>query len=295
MFRISTNTPQVKERPQGGTGDIKEILKNLKAAGFDTYDFTMSYSANTYDVFFDKDDYIERAKDLRKFADELGMVCNQTHSIFPVYRENESKEFNERNLIYAKRCIEITSILGAGYTVVHPMNSWSDEQNVALMQSLLPTAHKENVKICLENMWNWDEKLDHAVDAACSNHISFRRLVDMCNDDYVAACLDIGHAYMRGLNTDGVKMIKALGPRLHCLHIHDNNCHHDQHQLPFTHSIPFQEVLDALAEINYKGDITFECDYYIMSLPKEVFVEGMRTLHSIGEYFKKELIKRESK
>lgn len=292
MFRVSTNTPQWKSRPQGPTGDIKTILKNLKEAGFDTYDFTMEGFGDVYDIFIDKDDYLKRAEDLRKYADELGLVCNQTHSYFPAIRLNNTKEQNEQGIMYVCRCLEVTAILGAEYCIVHPINDYTDEENLEFVKRILPAAHKVNVKICLENMWNWKSGENHACSASCSNHESFVHLVDLCNDPYVVACLDIGHAYMEGLETDGVKMIKALGPRLKCLHIHDNDCHYDQHNLPYTHNIPFYEVLDALADIGYTGDVTFECDYYVKAFPQELYIPAMRLMREVGQYFANELKKR---
>ena len=292
MYKISTNTPQWKTRPQGPTGDIKEILKNLKEAGFDTYDFTMEGFHDVYDIFIDKDDYLDRAKDLRQYADSLGMTCNQTHSFFPAIRFNYTEEQKEKGIEYVCRCLEISAILGSNYCVVHPVNDYSDEENNEFVQRLLPTAHRVKVKICLENMWNWNAGEPHACAASCSHHDTFVHLLDLCNDEYVVACLDIGHAHMEGLGTDGVKMIKALGPRLHCLHIHDNNCLHDQHNLPFTHNIPFEDVINALADIDYCGDITFECDFYIKAFPQELYIPAMRLMHSIGVYMRDELIKR---
>lgn len=54
------------------------------------------------------------------------------------------------------------------------------------------------------------------------------------NDDAFAACLDIGHAEMKGSGTSAVQMIRASGQKLQALHIHGNDRWHDCHQIPFS-------------------------------------------------------------
>lgn len=283
-IRISTNVWALLNEYKA-----KECIKMLFDAGFDTYDFTMVREGET-DNLFQEDDYIERAKEIRKYADELGMTCNQTHSVFPVIHPSVDDKTTNKRKEYTYRIIEITQILGAKHCVVHPINDFTNKQNVEFYKDFVEFGKKHNVKICAENMWNWDEKEMHAKDAACSNHNSFKELLDMINDDYFVACLDIGHAEMSHLNTSAVEMIETLGNKLECLHIHDNDKRFDLHRLPFTYKIDFHAIIDALAKINYQGDITFECDYYLSSLPKEAWPEALKLMHKIGEILKDELI-----
>ena len=63
---------------------------------------------------------------------------------------------------------------------------------------LLPFAKECGVKIATENMWNWDAQKDESSFAACATSESFLAHLDAVNDDYLVACLDIGHAEMRG-------------------------------------------------------------------------------------------------
>lgn len=63
-------------------------------------------------------------------------------------------------------------------------------------------------------------------------------------------------------------MIHSLGSRrLQALHIHDNCFDKDIHTLPFLGKIPFPDVMKALHNIDYKGDLTFEADNFIKNLP----------------------------
>lgn len=271
-------------------GNIKEIIKLIKESGFDAFDFTM-FGIETMDVFVDKNDYVKRAKDLRNFTDSLGIVCNQTHSFFPTIRLNND-EWNKIGMLYTKRSLEVAGILGAKYCVVHPCNDMNAEQNAKMYNELKQCALDNGVKIALENMWNWDENIGHAIPAACSNEIDFNKHLDVLNDENFVACLDIGHAEMKGLNTSAVQMIRSLNSRLKCLHIHDNDRHHDRHKLPYTYDIDFEPIIDALAEINYEGDITFEADSHVTGYPIALYGDAMKLMCSIGRYFKEEIIER---
>lgn len=57
------------------------------------------------------------------------------------------------------------------------------------------------MKIATENMWNWNGEKDEAAPAACSDPESFNAHLDAVNDPFFVACLDIGHAEMKGLGT----------------------------------------------------------------------------------------------
>jgi sugar phosphate isomerase/epimerase len=143
---------------------------------------------------------------------------------------------------------------------------------------LLPFAKSYGVKIATENMWCWDKEKDQASFAACATPENFNAHLDAVNDDYLVACLDIGHAEMRGVNTSAVEMIHALGPRLKALHIHDNDRHHDSHQIPFSMDIDFVPIVKALKDINYNGYFTLEADNYLAPFTEENFFDGTKNL-----------------
>ena len=91
----------------------------------------------------------------------------------------------------------------------------------------------------------------------------------------MVACLDIGHAEMRGLNTSAPEMIYALGHRLQALHIHDNDKWLDSHQIPFSMNIDFVAVAKALKDIGYAGELTLEADKYLKGRTAENIFEAM--------------------
>ena len=262
----------------------EESLALIKEAGFDTYDLSMM-SVND---FFASDNYLDNAQKLKEYATHLGLKCHQTHSIFPVIHDSIDEEETKRRILYTKRILEISKILGAKNCVVHPINDFNEQQNCAFYQKFLPLARKLDINIATENMWNWTD--GHASLAACSNHQNFKALLDLVNDDHFVACVDVGHAEMYGLETSAPLMIETLNHYVKCIHIHDNELHFDRHNLAMIEHIDFDSVLDSLARINYQGDITFECDGFIRRMPKELHLSCLKMMYQIGLYLKQELL-----
>lgn len=217
-------------------------------------------------------DYLAFARRLKKIGLDNGIVCNQSHAPFP----SSCPEIRS----YLKRAIECTAEAGGEICVIHPDNNKSAEENAEMYLELLPFAREHNVKIATENMWNWDSEKDEACFAACATPESFVKHVDAVNDDFLVACLDIGHAEMRGAGQGAANTARALGHRLQALHIHDNDKWHDSHQIPFSMSIDFAAVVRALKDIGYKGWFTLEADNYLKSFRKDNIIDGMKDLYS---------------
>ncbi len=246
-------------------GEEKAIELYAKA-GFDGWDFSMfkmfRFDWNAWQMLpsdhpLGRPDYLAFARKLKRIGLDNGIVCNQSHAPFPsVWPQSRD---------YLLRAIECTAEAGGKICVIHPGNDKSPEENAEMYWQLLPFAKAHHVKIATENMWNWDGTRDEAAPAACSDPDSFLAHLNAVHDESFAACLDIGHAEMRGLHTSAVEMIHALGPHLQALHIHDNDRKHDDHQLPFSMEIDFSVVVQALREIGYSGYFTLEADAYLRS------------------------------
>ncbi|MBO4262947.1 MAG: sugar phosphate isomerase/epimerase [Clostridia bacterium] len=243
----------------------KKAVEEVAKAGFDAWDFSMTDNMALYDWSTGKlrpndhplatDNYLKFARELKKIGEDNGIHCNQSHAPFPCIVPEVRA--------YLKRSIECTAEAGGNICVIHPCNDWTLKQNAEMYFELLPFAKSCGVKIATENMWNWDGAKDQASPAACSDEKSFCAMLDEVKDEYFVACLDIGHAEMRGLNTDAVKMIHALGDKLQALHIHDNDKHYDSHELPYTMNIDFPPIIKALKDVNYGGYFTLETVCYI--------------------------------
>lgn len=293
---ISTNTESWEKY-----GSHEEVIQMLKNAGFSAFDMTI-FPDKVFPLpesFFlrqktaweiretvedNKHHTIneEEAYELRKYADEIGIVCNQTHAPYPTNWEGD-EGYNAFVIPYLIQSVEISGILGAKVCVVHPCNTYTPEQNMEMYNQLKEVGKRCNVKIALENMWDWNYELDQAAPAACSHHDNFKRHLELLNDDIFCACLDIGHAELRGLKTSAVQMIRTLGSQIQALHIHDVDLHYDLHTLPYLSKVDFAPIWKELKQMGYKGDVTFETSFH-SNFPVELYPHCARLLCEVGKY-----------
>ncbi len=259
-----------------GEGRTVELVAK---AGFDAWDFSMfamapfDWGKRTMihtDHPLQGKNYLKFARELKQIGLDNGITCNQSHAPFP------SREGGIYD--YLRRAIECTAEAGGNICVIHPDNNDSPERNAEMYFDLLPFAKDCGVKIATENMWNWDGAKNQACFAACATPESFNAHLDAVNDDYLVACLDIGHAEMKGLGTNAPEMVRALGNRLAALHIHDNDKWHDSHQIPFSMNIDFAPIVKALKDIGYKGYFTLECDNYLVGRTPDNLLDGLRDM-----------------
>ena len=257
----------------------EKAIEYIAKAGFDAWDFSMfsmcKYDWGTKSVLatdhpLSSDNYLAFARKLKQIGLDNGIHCNQSHAPFPVY----SKDIRS----YLKRAIECTAEAGGKICVIHPDNFKGPQENAEMYLELLPFAKEYGVKMATENMWCWDNELDHSTFAACATQKSFCDHVDAIHDDFMVACLDIGHAEMKGSDTTAVEMIKALDHRLEALHIHDNDKWHDSHQIPFSMDIDFMPIIKALKEIDYKGYFTLEADCYLKEYNADNVLDDIKNL-----------------
>ena len=257
----------------------EKAIEYIAKAGFDAWDFSM-FAMCKYDwgrkVLLENNhplasnNYLTFARRLKRIGNDCGIVCNQSHAPFP----SSSSEICS----YFKRAIECTAEAGGKICVIHPDNDKSAQENAEMYLKLLPFAKSCGIKIATENMWNWDAKKRHSSFAACATSESFNEHLDAVKDDYFVACLDIGHAEMRGSGSGAAAMIYALNDRLQATHIHDNDQLHDSHQIPFSMSVDFNSVVKALKDINYKGYLTLEASNYLESFSSDDVFEGLKNL-----------------
>ena len=256
----------------------EKAVELVAKTGFDAWDFSMfEMCKNENGILVPTEHptaqsgYLGFARKLRQIGLDNGIICNQGHAPFPT--SPKSKD-------WLKRAIECIAEAGGEICIIHPMNNGTPEENAEMYFELLPFAKEHNVKIATENMWNWLPDAEHSSFAACATPESFNAHLDAVNDDFFVACLDIGHAEMKGSNTSAEEMVRALGSRLKALHIHDNDKLHDSHQVPFTMNIDFVPIVKALKDINYDGYFTLEASRYLLNFKKEDVTEKVKNLYN---------------
>ena len=252
----------------------EKAIELIAKAGFDAFDCTLQELAD-YDGYSIKSggspmsgpDYAKYARHLRQVAADNGIFCNQSHAPNPVYIP--------RIKSCLKRAIECTAEVGGSICVIHPDNYKGPEENAEMFFELLPFAKEHGVKMAVEKMWNYHYEGQHVLPAACSHHDDFLAHIKAVNDDYLVACVDVGHAEIQGLNTSAVQMIHTLGSHVQALHLHDTDRVNDNHMVPFSMDIDFPAIVRALKDVNYQGLFTLESSYYLSSFTADNVFEGV--------------------
>lgn len=269
-------------------GEIPAI-ELLAEVGFDAYDLSLFKMRYDPSCAFCGDGYKAYAQEIRRAADQAGIVCNQSHAPYP----SSVGEPEQDAAIYQQiiRAMEIASIVGAEIIVVHPLQHLNyatpgnpeilEEMNVSFYRSLIPYCEQFGIRVAAENMWQYDAARECIVDSTCSRAEEFCRYLDRIDSPWIVGCLDLGHVPLVG--GDLPHMIRMLGrERLKALHVHDNNLTQDLHALPYTMCMDFDAVTTALREIDYTGDVTFEANNACRKLPAHLMREGARLMLGVG-------------
>ncbi len=257
----------------------ERVVEYVAKAGFDAWDFSMMdmcrYDSKTKLAIdtghpLTGSNRLAFARRLKQIGLDNGIVCNQSHAPFSTKYECVRSRL--------KWAIECTAEAGGEICIIHPINEGTAEQNAEFYWELLPFAKECGVKIATENMWHWNDEKDESCFAACSTSEDFLKHLQTVNDEFFVACLDIGHAEMRGSGSGAANMIRALGNHLQALHIHDNDQWHDSHNIPFSMSIDFDAIVKALKDIDYQGYFTLEADQYLKPYDESNIFQGIQNL-----------------
>lgn len=272
----------------------EKAIRLYKEWGYDAFDLSLFRMLGNEDNPFNQPNYREYAQHLRDVADEIGIVCNQSHAPFGSSTGEPEKDQQLFELIV--RAIEIAAIVGAKVIVIHPKQhlSYKTEKaalwdlNLEFYRALAPYAKKFGIKIALENMWHYNHDGQRIVDSVCSRPEEFKAYLDELNDDCFTACLDIGHSVLT--DEDIPHFIRTLGHKyLQALHVHDVDHKDDLHTLPYTAKIDWDAVTSALAEIDYQGDLTFEACTFVRKFPQAVWDEANRLQVAVGRHLISEI------
>ncbi len=288
----------------------KGAIRLLADAGFTAADLSLIGMMNDDDPYCGPE-YLEHAREIREYGDQLGIVYNQTHSLYPVFLPDD-EAFNRSRWERLLRSIEITAEVGAKYLVVHPFSTEQGsefERNVEFFDRLVPYLKGTGVKVAIENTFNYGPALGMRALNVAGGEVyytdetipkkSFRRtgstgrelasLLDRLDPHCFGACLDLAHSII--VHEEPAHAIRELGPRMVCMHAHDNDGYTDLHTTPFARvgCIDWEAVITALREIRYAGDFTLESFMYLLTYPDELHADALRLLARTGMYFVRRL------
>ena len=87
------------------------------------------------------------------------------------------------------------------------------------------------------------------------------------------------------------RSLNILGKRVKALHIHDNDGVSDQHLMPFVGTFRWNDFLQALKDVGYEGDLSFETFAQVRSnrMDPEFIPPFLRAIAGVGQVFRSRL------
>ena len=207
---------------------------------------------------------------LRKRAEELGLVISQTHGRIEGFKN--IKEEDDALVANARLDCLATATLGAPYCIIHSVTSifmgpapdrqLMQDLNFDMFNRMIPFAKQYGIKLSSETFGDamkYDEvdffgQIDQFI-------MSYNRICAAGdNAKYMSVCVDTGHSNKasRFGQPSPADVIRMLGSNVKTLHLNDNNKLVDQHKIPLTGCIDWEDTLNALDEIGYDGVFNME-------------------------------------
>ena len=247
---------------------VDERVKCFKETKFKY--INLEQSASTAELTSDKDDdwkyFAEACESAANYADVTYVIAHAPclhNAILPAL-EDKNDETYRRNVRIIRRSIEVCNALNIPRIVIHACPDQSFDQqtfykyNKMFYSEFFDLAEKYNISILTEN-WDNDNSL-------ISTGKQMRDLIDHIDHPLLAACWDTAHGNIskdaRAISQ--YQNIIDIGDKLKGLHISDNfgDVHH--HTWPFAGRINFDQVMQALIDVNYDGYFNFEASYTLL-------------------------------
>ena len=271
---------------------IDNAISLFKRSGFDCLDLSI-------DKFTDeirRGDWKETAELCRSLAEKHGITYNQAHAPYGGGRGDLNTRGNyATNLVpIMPEALRMAAAAGVSTVVVHPIvfldtgyvghEAEHFEANMEYYTKLIPIARDLGIKIAIENLW-WRAPVSNAiVNATCADSTEHALYYDTLNaPDVITLCLDVGHSALVGREPEDV--IRALGhDRLGALHIHDVDYVSDLHTLPWLSKLNWDAITSSLAEIDYKGELTLEADYFVHNFSADLMEPAVKLMGNTARH-----------
>ena len=213
---------------------------------------------------------IQYCTELKKYAESLGIIIGQTHGRGEGFLND--KEADDAQVENARLDLLAASALGAEVCIVHNATSINHgpHPDPEMMRNLsfdqytrmLPYAAKYRVKLATETFGDAVEY--DSVDFFGDIHefIDTYNRITAASEyrDWFTVCVDTGHTNKasRFGNPKVGQVIRMLGKKVTALHLNDNDTLTDQHKIPMTGTIDWNDTMNALEEIGYSGIYNME-------------------------------------
>ncbi len=212
----------------------------------------IEYNDQSFPRFWkDPLDQVSAAADL---ARELGLELWSAHNPCADYDVATLDEQARREAVEATRyMIGVLGRIGVRHLVVHHVSGPADrdpgilEAGHRVLAELLPVAADSGVTLLIENLGNWPVA-------------RLLPTLELFGEEHLGIVVDVGHAHHSPLPVTAESEIRAAGPHLRSLHVHDNHGPQagDEHLPPGWGTVDWPAVVRALADVGYRGPFMME-------------------------------------
>ncbi|MBR5152847.1 MAG: sugar phosphate isomerase/epimerase [Clostridia bacterium] len=254
-------------------------LAMMKEAGFDGVDYTFCEKEDWL-----KGDYIAKAHQSKALLDKYGLKCLQAHAPFDWTIEKEEEFFP-----YIIRAIEYAGILESPYIVVHsPLVFWENftvddaylEMSRKYYKSLEPHARKAGIKIAVETLIHWDYK-SRTTAGVLSDPQMMKDFIKSLDSDVFVVCADLGHLALA--HVEPQDFIRQMDNKLlQTLHVQDVDYICDLHTLPGQGNLNWNEICNALREIDYQGAFNYEAGRFWNGFDEDLKQDALNLAVKVG-------------
>lgn len=205
------------------------------------------------------DDFIDRLLTLKRSLAAHNIRVYQVHGPWRYPPKDFSDEERAERFEKMTKSLVAARHLGAKFVALHPLmpcgiNPDTDpektmEINLSYYSALANVAASLGVIICLENMPFPDFSISTPAEVA--------ELVRRLGHPNVKMCFDVGHANL--FPTPIGQAIAEVGDLIAIIHVHDNDGTADSHLIPYSGSVDWGQVIEALYSVGYEGVFNLEC------------------------------------
>lgn len=283
-MKLVTSTNIYFERTYEPAITVKECIEKCAMAGYEYLDFgfmELSLISESFKTSHWEQEIIE----YKELAQQYGISFPQAHSFILDFCNEESVTTKREELF--KRSILGAKILGVEWLVVHPSTGIKDgkmdpdthQKNVEFFKKYAIFAKEQGVGLAIENMWG---KAKGDIKRYAIEPAEVLKLIEDIGEPNVKVCWDVEHASIE--NLDHKEALHTIGKHLVATHVSDEAGIQSIHILPYTGRIHWNEIIEAMANIQYDGTFDFEIQHYLPKFPKELVPSAMKFSKEVGAY-----------
>ena len=258
----------MKHRPEEPGRTIEDCMRLCAEAGFRVADYTPPVS---------RDDWEAQTDRAMEAASRYGIVIEQSHAPYNRYEKAPLEDYSRR----MQRAMDAAVRMGNRQIVIHaddyalePDGSYNADHALSQMYEFwapfVDSAVSRGVEVAVETVFEDRSPADRT--RFTSRPEELLAMIDRFGEPRVRCCWDTGHARLAFSREKMGDVMRTLGRRISCTHIHDNYYGKDLHLTPFAGDIDWEEQMRTLKEIGYTGNLTFE------------FVYGSRPAALLGDF-----------